>query len=223
MEADLSAGDGSASVRVAWVLIPWPEGSPAPMDRPVPIELLGFGPATAEAVVLDDGRTLRLEPDGGTHRSAVLRPAVDAARGPLEVVFSYRVASAAQLEDASVRARIPVLTGPLMADVDRRAAAAETGGEGSVGSPAFAARVRLPEAWTVADGFPSGLRRAEDGSYTVSLPVPPAMVGFRARTDGVWHPGLPFFIDVLTITVLIGFAVVGWRHLSSVAATSRAA
>ena len=89
-----------------------------------------------------------------------------------------------------------------------RGAAAE--GEVPVGA------VVVREGWVIADGFRSGLRRDEPGVYTVALTAAPAMVGFRARTDGRWSPGVPLLIDVLTVLLLLGFAAFGWRHLQGV-------
>ena len=56
----------------------------------------------------------------------------------------------------------------------------------------------------------------------MSLPVTPAMISFRASTDGRWVPGFPLVIDALTVALLLGFAAFGWRHLQGVVAARRA-
>ena len=123
------------------------------------------------------------------------------------VELSYRVDGAVVDEGGRLRAWIPVLTGP----------PAAAGAEGG-----FTARLRLPEGWMVSEGFPSGLRPDDDGSWSVGLQVAPSMVGFRGRSDGRWRPSLPLMVDLLTVLVLCGFSTVGWRHLSGVARRARA-
>jgi len=216
MEADLRAGDGGAEVRIQYVFVGTTSGAPLPLDRPIPIELLGFADATAVEVFVGAGAAIALRPTVGSHREAVISPrdvfAGDALggnptpNGTLSVDLSYRVERAVEVDGARLRGRIPAVTGPTPSP------------DGS----GFHVTLLLPDDWVVADGFPSGLRRAPSGAYEVSLPVVPAMVGFRARSDGRWRPGLPLVIDLLTLVLLTGFAAFGWRHLRSVAAEAAA-
>lgn len=214
VEVDMGAGDGSAEVDVLFELASAREGAPAPIDEPVPLELLGFGDATAEEVVVNGVESVVLWPTVGSHRAARVRLPADRSTPTVEVAVSYRVGNVleageagsapATTDDPSIHARIPILTGPPVR--------AESGGE------AFGARLSTPEGWALTEGFPSGLREVEPGRHVVSLTVAPSVVGFRARTDGSWRPGFPLVVDVLTVLILSGFAAFGWRHLRSVAA-----
>lgn len=218
LEADLTQGDGSAAVTLDWVLVPSHEDAPLPMRLPIPLDLLGFGAATAEEVVVDGARVVRLESDAGSHRSAALTAPEREPAAALPISFSYRVASAVELDGAWARGRIPVLTGPPAVDGSRAGLEGDGARPGPSGGDVFSATLRLPEGWSVGDAFPSGLRRGDDGAYRVTLPVTPAMLAFRARTDGAWRPGFPLVVDVLTVLVLLGFAAVGWRHLRGLVA-----
>ena len=199
MTADLTAGDGSALVTLSYVFGPAQPGGALPVDRAIPLELLGFADATAEDVSVDGNTRLVLWPTVGSHRSATLRPPVEADGTSFPIEFSYRIDRAVEATGDRRRGRVPVLSGP------------PPRGDGATGG--FDARLLLPEGWTVDDGFPSGMRRSDDGSWTVALPVVPAMVGFRATVGGRRSPGLPLVIDLLTFTLLVAFAAFGWRHM----------
>jgi len=207
MDADLSSGDGSAEVTMRYVLGPT-SGPILPLAQPVRFELLGFGDATVERLTVSNGRSVELWPTQGSHRAAslFLPVATTGSTVPLEV--RYRVEAAVHEDGAQLRARIPTLTGT-----------AEPSGDAGAG---FTARLILPSEWMVSEGFPSGLREDIDGTWAVSLQTSPSMVGFRGRSDGVWRPGVPFAVDLVTLLILLGFSAVGWRHLSGVASRSRA-
>jgi hypothetical protein len=205
MEADASAGDGAAQVTIHYTFVA-DGGGALPLDVPIPVELLGFGEATAESFTVGAGRSVPLSVTGGTHRSGEIIPPSAVTGDALPIEVRYRVEHAIEVEDGRVRGRIPTLTAPPLV----------AGGAG------FRAIVILPNQWSLLEGFPSGLRLNPSGHYEVSLPVVPAMIGFRGRTDGRWRPGIPLLVDLLTLTILCGFAVFGWRHLSGVAAAANA-
>ena len=207
MEADLNSEDGVADVVVRYE-VGAVEGDVLPASQPLHLELLGFGDATVDRFTTRSGDSVELWPTHGTHRAAsvwVSTTALDPDIGFVEL--SYRVDAAVVEQDGRLRARIPVLTGP-------------PGAPGADGR--FTARLRLPEGWTVSEGFPSGLRRDDDGSWSVGLQVTPSMVGFRGRTDGTWRLSVPLVVDLMTVLVLLVFSAVGWRHLSGVARRARA-
>ncbi len=216
VSVDLTAGDGSAAVTVGWLLTGADSEAPLPEDESVPLSLLGFGEADVEDVVRDGRETIVLWPTSGSRRTATVRPPFDSNGGLLVMRFSYRVPSAVEVDGGRARARVPLLTGPPIVAGDASVADLASIVAAGVGPAGFSAEVRVPEGWVIADGFPSGLRRDEPGVYTVALPAAPAMVGFRARTDGRWSPGVPLLIDVLTVLLLLGFAAFGWRHLQGV-------
>ncbi len=119
--------------------------------------------------------------------------------GPV-VATSYAVTGAVTEEGARVRGHIPVLS------VDLPPEAATPG--------LFRAELRLPPDWRVAEGFPTGLdATGTPGVYAVDLAVVPAVLSFRARSDGRWRPGLPALLDVAAVLLVAAFSVVGWRHL----------
>ncbi len=207
MDADLSSADGVADVVVRFELRAI-GGDALPASQPLHFELLGFGDATVDRFATLSGDSVELWPTYGTHRAAsvwVSRTSLDPDIGVMEL--SYRVDAAVVEDGGGLRARIPVLTGP-------PAAAGADGG--------FTARLRLPEGWIVSEGFPSGLRRDDDGAWSVGLQVTPSMVGFRGRSDGAWRPSVPLVIDLMTVLFLLGFSAVGWHHLSGVARRARA-
>jgi hypothetical protein len=199
MTADLTAGDGSALVTLSYVFGPSTPDGPLPIDRAIPLELLGFADATAEDVLAGGDTHLVLWPTVGSHRAAMLRPpfAVDGDTFPVE--FSYRIERAVETTGDRLRGRVPILSGP------------PPRGDGTTGG--FEATLLLPESWTLNDAFPSGMRKSDDGNWNVALPVVPAMVGFRATIGDGWSPGLPLVVDLLTITFLFAFAAFGWRHM----------
>lgn len=180
-------------------------GAPLPLQTPIELELLGFGEATTDDVVLGGEERVVLWPTVGSHRAAVVSAPAAFEGETLSLVATYRIERAIAREggDVAVRAEVPILSGPpVLTDL---------------GGAAFEARLLVPEAWALSEGFPSALRRREDGSYGVSLPVVPAVVSFHARTDGSWRPGFPLLIDLMTVLILVTFSAFGWRHLRSVA------
>ena len=216
--ADLTAADGSAEVTIDFDLASSsggpgasgePGGSAGPEAKPASglasLELLGFDAATASDVRVSGPnvpeRRIVLWPTTGSHRTASVHLPDPDGDGRASLRATYRVETAVS-DLVALRGRVPILTG---------LAAAEQGGV-----DAFTAELRLPTDWRVSEGFPSGLRRTESGAYSVSLPVIPSMIGFRASADGEWRPGIPLLVDVLTLTILLGFAAFGWRHLQGV-------
>ena len=213
---DLTAADGSADVTVAWLLAGADPDMPLPADESVPLALLGFGEADVEDVVRDGAETIVLWPTSGSRRTATVRPPFDSEGGSLLMKFTYRVASAVEIDGERARARVPLLTGPPLLAGNSSVVAPEIVAAAGLGPAGFSAEVRVPEEWVVADGFPSGLRPSSAGVYEVELPTTPAMIGFRARTDGRWVPGVPLLIDTVTVALLLAFAAFGWRHLQGV-------
>jgi hypothetical protein len=197
--ADLTAGDGTARVTLSYVLGAAEPGGPLPLDRAIPFELLGFGDATTDEVLVDGTTRLVLWPTVGSHRAASLSPAFRPGGTTLPLEFRYTIERAVEANGGGRRGRVPVLSGPPLI--------------GDTAAGGFDATLLLPDGWSLDDGFPSGLRRGDDGSWTAALPVVPAMVGFRATAGGGWSPRLPLIIEVLTFTVLVGFAAFGWRHM----------
>lgn len=206
MTADLTADDGSAEVTLRYRLSGTPRGAPLPLDRPIPVELLGFAGATVEEIAVGDRAPVVLWPTRGSHRAAEIDPRL--AGGPgvgeaegevLPLQITYRVENAVARDGVDLRARLPVLSGP---------SPPESGPEAG-----FAATLRLPRAWRLSEGFPSTIRAEEAGVWSATLPVTPAFVGFRARADGTWRPGLTVLVDAVTLAILAGFVAFGWRHL----------
>jgi hypothetical protein len=221
MHAVVDAAGRGADVTMRWTLVSAEPGGPLPLEAPVPIELLGFDDAAVEEVDQVDGGTVVLWPTHGSHRAAAIQPPFESSGSALELELAYRAESVVHGDGPSVRVRIPVLTGPPVAGAEPGAvdvAALQAAGLGPVG---FSVALEAPPGWRVADGFPSGLRRDDAGTLRATLPVSPSMVGFRARTDGVWRPGFPLLIDALTLAVLLGFALRGWIHLRGVVAGRR--
>lgn len=207
MVADLTAADGGADVIMHYV-VRAADGGPLPLSTPIEIDVLGFGDADVPRVTVWGTTPVDLWETVGTHRAAAIEPPASAADEALLLELSYRVENAVERDSGALRARIPVVSGPTAPAPDGR----------------FEARVLLPPGWQLREGFPSGLRAAgAEGVWRVTLPVVPAMVGFRGRSDGKVGPGVPLMIDLLTLGLLFGFAFVGWRHLRGVARTARAA
>lgn len=208
LEADVSATDGSARVRLRYELSGTPLGAPLPLDRLIDFELLGFGEARVDDVMVrmtgsDEEHRVVLRPASGSLETAVVRPPAEVGARTLRLDVSYRVVSAV-VGTSDLRGRVPVLTGPPVL-VDPA-------------GPGFRARLEVPREWALTEAFPSRLRRSEDGVYEVTLAVVPAVVGFRARADGTWRPGVPLLVDALALALLGAFAAFGWRHLRRVAA-----
>ncbi len=198
MVADLTGGDGGARVRVEYVLAP-------DTAREVGATALELAGARMENVHLErDGAPLaigRPRPLAGVVRLPVTAGPDPTARG---VVAAYAVTGAVRADGPRVRAHVPVLS------VDLPPEAASPG--------LFRAEVRVPPGWRVAEGFPTGLRATDTpGVYAVELAVVPAVVSFRARSDGRWRPGLPAVLDALAVLVIVGSSVIGWRHLRDTA------
>ena len=196
--ADLTAGDGSASVTVEYELII--DGDAAD----VPVELLGFAAATVEDFNLSGGDRVVLWPATGSRRSATVDLGASVGVGRSTLSFEYRVDSAIRAEAGALRAHMPVLSVSLPPATD----------SGDV----FVAVVTLPESWSVVEAFPSGLLEREPGVYEVALPVVPSVVSLRGRTDGAWRPGSNLVVNLLSAVVLLAFGLVGWRHLRELSA-----
>lgn len=195
---DLRA-DGSADVSMTYTLAA-AVGTADASDEPVPLALLGFQGATSRHVDVEGQAVpIVLWPVSGSRRVAAIRVPDD---GVLEL--NYTVANALEEDGPERSLRVPLLTGPIPAP----------------DAAGFEIEVRVPDDWRVQDAFPSRLRSA-DGRITGSLPVVPAVVLVRARTDGAWRPGLPDLVDLITLVVLAGFCLVGWRHLRSVVEENR--
>ncbi len=207
MIADLTAADGSAAVIVSYVLRA-ADGGLLPAGSPIDFELLGFGEATTDRFVAWGTTPVLLWEMVGSHRAAAIS-APSTEDDALLIELSYSIERAVEEDEGRLHVRVPVLNGPSAPD------------PGSGGG--FEARLLLPPGWDLSEGFPSGLRPAgPTGVWAVSLPVVPAMVGFRGSSDGSRRLGLPVVIDLLMLLALGGFAVVGWRHLSGLAREARA-
>jgi len=202
MDIDLTSGDGAAQVVLRYELNPVDDEHHEPTG-PLQLEVLGFGEAAVDRLATQSGDSVELWPAQGARRAAaVMPPASPTASGIQMLELSYRVTAAVEVEGDRVRVRVPVVTGPPLVP-------------GTSGD--FSARLRLPSEWIVVEGFPAGFRRDDDGWWSVRLQVTPSMVGLRGRIGGGWRPSVPFAVDLLTVLVLLGFSVVGWRHLSAVA------
>jgi hypothetical protein len=138
----------------------------------------------------------------GRQRAADIPLPSDRDSPEVVVELTYDVAGAVVSDGVARRARIPVLAGP---------SAPEPGDGGG-----FEARVVVPPGWRIAEGFPSSLRADESGVLTATLQVTPAFVGFRARSDGRWRPGVPLLVELIMAVILGAFATLGLRHLRGV-------
>jgi hypothetical protein len=168
----------------------------------VPIQLLGFDDATTDEVRAGDRDPIVLWPASGTLRTATIHPW---AAGTVEngrFVLEYEILEAVQESGNDFLVRIPVVVAKLPA--------------GDAGDEFFRASVRLPAAWRVADGFPSGFQ-TDAATHSTSLSVMPAVIRLRGTLDGRWRLGLPLFVDVLVVSILLAFAFLGWIHLKRVA------
>lgn len=189
--------DGGASVTIDYELVDVAD------VREVEVALLGFDAAATDEI-LADGRVLELEPASGSRRAATLGLTGAAGDGPRSLRLTYRIAEAVVFRDGALRARVPVATVSLPPAAD----------SGDV----FHARLTLPRQWSVAEGFPSRLVATEAGVYGTDLRVVPSVVSLRGRTDGAWRPGVKLLIDLLTVAILAGVAVAGWRHMRGMSA-----
>jgi hypothetical protein len=194
VEVVLPDSGTDVTVRVRIDVVPDADGS-------VPLALLELPTATGIDVRDEDGRPVSLETESGTRRSGAVTP--DAAGrdpdGVTRLVFTYVVPDGLTLDANRYEARIPVL--------GASAAPVEAGGG------VFDVEIRLPAAWTLVDGFPSALRAESPGTWTATLPVVPSMVTARGRTDGAWRPGATLLVELVTVVVLLAFALFGWTRL----------
>lgn len=177
---------------------------------PLRLEVLGFGPTSVETVRVEplrmeaDAGAVRLIPESGSMRAGELRlPTVASGADAVAFSFVYRVAGAVERSGADVRVRVPVVVLDLPPEQG--------------GSPVFHASVRLPEEWSVSGGFPTGLAPTPEGPWEVNLRVVPALVSLRGRSDGTRRLGLPETLDALALIIILGFGLVGWRHLRAAA------
>ena len=192
---------GDARVRMRYVL------AGAQPGVPVPATLLAFGEtAFADLAVARSGGDgvdpIPLTAEGSRRHTAVL-PHRPADAGHAEVQAEYTVARAVSGSGDALRVQVPVLS------VD---AAPEDSRPGF-----FTARVTVPGGWAISETFPTAMARVDDAGdgavYGADLPVVPATLSLRARTDAGWHPGLPLLLDVFTLLVVAAFSFVGWRYL----------
>lgn len=224
--AEVPPEAAAVEVRIEYTVVT-PGGVAAAAVR---LEALGFGPASVEAVRMEgsgvgpggaagaaalagrlgvagagDG-TILLRPETGSMRADSIALPTAPPEGSDEVDFAlaYRVSGAVERSGHEVRVRLPL---PVL-DLPP-----EQGGD-----PVFRASVRLPDGWSVSGSFPTGLARTSRGTWEADLPVVPALVSFRGRSDGAWRPGLSETLDALALIVILGFGLVGWRHLREVTA-----
>ena len=195
VSAVLTEDDG-ADVHVRYVLAG--TGSDLPTTA-VEVGLLFFeGTAVTDILVEGLPAPVVLWPTTGQHRSASFMVPLDAAvTGGVPLNVRYHVTGAVRDPDPERIVRIPIVSAPAPV-------------EALPGH--FRAEVRTPGGWAISEPFPSGLR-AVGGVYQTSLPVTPAMIGFRAATDGVRRFGFPRLVDLITLTVLLVFSGFGWRHM----------
>lgn len=193
--ADLTGGDGEAHVRIEYVLT----GTSA--EAAVGATALEFAGARMQDVRVErDGPPLRVERPRPL--AGLVRLPVSSRSGSNESVVAtwYDVSGAVVERGALVRGHIPVLS------VDLPPEGASPG--------LFRAQVRLPPGWVLTEGFPTGLAATDTpGVYAADLAVVPAVLSFRARSDGRWRPGLPALLDAAAVMLVAAFSVVGWRHL----------
>lgn len=165
----------------------------------VRIEALDFGPAAVREVRLEGvGSPVVLDAESGRLRAAELPVASPGD----SMVVTYTVEGAVEGGGADVRLRVPVVV------VDLPPHTAD--------GPVFHAVIDVPDGWAVSGSFPTGLSETADGAWEVDLAVVPSLVSLRARTDGIWRPGLPVVLDGLALVVLLAFGLFGVRHLRGV-------
>ena len=206
MTAVVAPGQADVDVRLEYDIR---QGADAPTD-PVRIHALGVGDAEIEGFEIESpalpatgSGSLRVEQ--GVLRAGTLELPPGGAGG---LVLRYRVRGAVAAAGPAVRVHLPLLV------LDLPPAGT---------SPAtFHATVQVPEAWSVAGTFPSGLAPGQAGTWSGSLQVVPAFVALRGRSDGRWRPGLDWALDLLTVLVLAGVGFVGWRPMRGVVREDRA-
>jgi hypothetical protein len=221
---DVSEADGSATVGATIYLVPEDPTRPADPDASLTIELLVFGDVRISDLRRANGDRVLMWPASGRRFMATVGPPFLREGAPY-IGLTYTVEGAVTGDGTARHVRVPMISGPVRASGEED--------EGPAGS-GFNAMVGVPNGWRVTESFPTGLSRGgsvrDDGTgnaegagvHRVELPVTPAMVAFRASTDGRWHPGFPLVIDVLTVVLLLGFAAFGWRHLQGVVSGRRA-
>lgn len=189
--------DDGADVHVRYVVAG--NGSELPTAA-VDVGLLEFeGTSVTDFVVSGVSRPVVLWTTTGRQRAASFTLPMDSVGAEGVVVnMMYHVAGAVRGSGARRVVRIPILSGPVPV-------------EALPGH--FQVEVRAPQDWAISEPFPSGLRSGPDGVLEASLPVTPAMVGFRATTDGTWRLSFPRLVDLVTLTVLVVFSGFGWRHM----------
>lgn len=195
---DLRAGDGAARVTLDY------EVRGAQPGTTLPAELLLFPGTEVDSLSVGAAAApTALRHGAGVTRLAELPVGGDA---PAAVRVRYRVAGAARVQGGAVIGRVPLLA------LDRPPGDAAPG--------LFRARLLVPDGWALAEGFPTGMRVAEGAPavWEATLPVVPAVVRFRARTDGAWRPGMPLLLDAVALLGLVAFSVLGWRHMRAEAA-----
>lgn len=228
--ADLATDDGSAEVAVEIDFV---------LDDTagVRIELTGFGNGRTDGFFAGgaDGPLIRFAERSGSREWVVIGKddferiglergrisdgvfdPVDASGPPApgppatprawRLRATYVVRNTGITEGETVRVHVPVLTLALPPARDAGAV--------------FHARVRLRSNWSVSEAFPTGMRQQSDGTWAVDLAVAPAVLSFRARTDGAWRPGVPLLLDLLAGAILLAVLVVGGRHLRTSASAA---
>jgi hypothetical protein len=231
--ADLATDDGSAEVAVEIDFV---------LDdtADVRIELIGFGNGRTDGFFANgaDGPLIRFTDRSGSREWVVIaqddfeRIGLEQGRiadgvfephdasgtpaaGPPATPRAWRLRATYVVRNTgirrgeTVRVHVPVLTLALPPARDA----------GTV----FRARVRLRSNWSVSEAFPTGMQQQSDGTWAVDLAAAPAVISFRARTDGAWRPGVPLLLDLLAGAILFAVLVVGGRHVrtSASAAGSR--
>jgi hypothetical protein len=198
VRADLTDTDAGATVRVEYTVVG------AEVGRPIPATVLTFGSARpGDLRVGSGGRSADFSPGPGRAWTVLLPTETDAS-GVARVVAEYTIPLPISHQGDAMRGHVPILT------LDRPPEEARPG--------LFRGELALPAGWSVSEAFPTGLREVgtpDRGSraLAVELPVVPSTLSFRAHADGLWHPGLPFVLDVLAALVILGFSFVGWRHI----------
>lgn len=195
LAVDLTAGDGSAAVRVEYELT-------IGGAREVTVELLAPEGVSARDVRTSAGETVELRAAGGLlRRATVPLPPPGAPRAPTRLELAYRLDGAVRADRGGVRARVPVLSVALPP---------------AAGGEVFRASVRVPSAWSVSEAFPAGLRETAPGVWEAGLPVVPSLVSVRGRSDGRWRPGPGLIVELATAAILLAFLALGWRRLRGV-------
>jgi hypothetical protein len=166
----------------------------------VPVSVLDFGDAVAGGFrVGGSAVVMELPARHGAARTGSW-PVEAGPAGWAVLSVAYQVPLRGDAGDGRIVAHLPVLV------VERAPEAARPG--------LFHGSVRVPVAWTVTEGFPTGLAYGgEAGRYDVELSVVPSVVTLRARSDGRVGLALPLVLDLVALAALLATAVAGWRHM----------